>query len=201
MQDKITAYITQQEPWKQQVLKKLRGAMHNADPEIHESIKWGTPAFEHKGLVTWVFCASEWVHLSFQQGALLDASHNMWEEGPDTASQAKRTIKFREGDEVPVELIEHLVHEAVDNNIEGRRVEFHITKPGSKEFDVPAEYAAILRDHNAYELYENRPYYQQKGWIQWIEGAKRDETKQKRIEEMLLELEEGTYMPRKRSGQ
>lgn len=199
MKDEITAYIKQQDPWKQAVLTTLRRAIRDADPHIEEAIKWGTPAFGHKGPVAWMFCAAEWVHFSFPQGALLDGDHGMWEEGPDTESQAKRTIKFREGDDVPAELIQHLVKQAVANNLEGKRVDFHVTKPGSKEFDVPAEYERLLKDAGVYELYENRPYYQQKGWVQWIESAKRDETKLKRSDEMVRELHDGTYMPSKKT--
>jgi hypothetical protein len=198
MQDKITAYIEQQEPWKQTVLKRVRGVVHDADPHMGEVIKWGAPAFDHKGLVVWMFCAREWVNVTFPQGALLDDSHGLWDGGPDVATKASRTMKIREGDSIPAELLTHLIHEAVSNNLEGRRVELHVTKPGSKEFDVPEMYKEILEDRGVLELYENRPYYQQKGWIQWIDEAKRLETRQKRVNEMVRELDEGTYMPSKK---
>lgn len=199
MNKDVTAYIAEQEPWKQTVLKDLRQAIHDADPKIEETIKWGTPAFGRNGPVAWMFCASQWVHFSFPQGALLDASHDLWIEGPDTASKAKRTMRFVESDEVPADLIRHLVSQAVENNAEGRKVDFHIPKPGSEEFDVPAHYESVLKDAGVYELYENRPYYQQKGWVQWIEGARRDSTREKRTQEMINELHDGTYMPSKKT--
>ncbi len=43
--------------------------------------------------------------------------------------------------------------------------------------------------------YRERPAYQQNDYIGWINAAKRDQTKQKRLNQMLAELEQGgVYM-------
>ena len=48
------------------------------------------------------------------------------------------------------------------------------------------------------EAYRNRPPYQQNDYLSWISRAKRPETKQKRLEQMLDELELGNlYMKMK----
>jgi uncharacterized protein YdeI (YjbR/CyaY-like superfamily) len=45
------------------------------------------------------------------------------------------------------------------------------------------------------EAYYERPPYQRNDYIGWINRAKRDETKQKRLNQMLDELEKGNvYM-------
>jgi len=193
----IDEYIAQQEPWKQEVLKDVRTIIHNTDPEIEETLKWGTPTFEDHGIVVWTFCAKEWVHVSFPQGVLLDAPAGTWTEEAETTTKAQRTLKFRQGDVVPESLLAGLVTQAVKNNREGKKFDFKIAKPGENTFDVPHEYEAFLREHGVLEEYLNRPYYQQKGWIQWIEGAKQPETQEKRKLKMLEELHDGTYMPPK----
>lgn len=198
MNDEVTRYISQQETWKQAVLTAVRRAVHAADPDIGEYIKWGAPSFEHGGAVVWVFCAAEWVHVSFPQGVLLEVPDGTWEEGADTQSQAKRTIKFREGDKVPADLLQRLVKKAVANNLSGNKVTFNKTKAGSREFDLPHDYETLLKEQGMLERFLERPYYQQKGWVQWIEGAKHEETRQKRTAKMLQELEDGTYMPAKK---
>ena len=55
--------------------------------------------------------------------------------------------------------------------------------------------------------YESRPAYQQNDYIGWIERAKRQETKEKRLQQMVDELKAGdVYMkmkhlaPRKNKG-
>ena len=51
--------------------------------------------------------------------------------------------------------------------------------------------------------YKNRPPYQQNDYIGWITRAKREKTRQKRLEQMLDELKKGNlymnmnYNPRK----
>ena len=54
------------------------------------------------------------------------------------------------------------------------------------EFVLEALLARGLMD-----AYEARPPYQQNDYIGWITRAKRDETKQKRLTQMLDELESG----------
>ena len=45
------------------------------------------------------------------------------------------------------------------------------------------------------EAYRDRPPYQRNDYIGWITRAKRDETKQRRLAQMLAELESGNrYM-------
>ncbi len=45
------------------------------------------------------------------------------------------------------------------------------------------------------QAYQARPAYQQNDYLWWITGAKREETKQKRLNQMLEELETGgVYM-------
>lgn len=178
-------------------LIELRNAIHKADPNIKEVIKWGAPTFEDTGIVSWMFCAQKWVHFSFPQGALLDPSHGLFEEAKDTASKAKRTIKFTEGQHIPTEIIINLVKQAVANNKSGKKVDFKIPKAGTQTFDIPREYEDFLKEHKLLDEYKNRPFYQQRGWIEWIESAKQEDTRQKRARSMVRELQTGQYMPSK----
>lgn len=52
-----------------------------------------------------------------------------------------------------------------------------------------------LQKHGLMEAYRARPPYQQNDYIGWINRAKRESTKQKRLGQMLAELEQGdVYM-------
>jgi uncharacterized protein YdeI (YjbR/CyaY-like superfamily) len=48
-----------------------------------------------------------------------------------------------------------------------------------------------LMSHHLYGKYEARPAYQQNDYISWISRAKREETRQKRLKQMLDELKKG----------
>jgi uncharacterized protein YdeI (YjbR/CyaY-like superfamily) len=69
-------------------------------------------------------------------------------------------------------------------------------------YPMPDDVAALLRERRLVEAYSGRPAYQQNDYIGWIGRAKRPETRQKRIDQMLQELESGgVYMRMKwRSG-
>ncbi|NNE97810.1 MAG: YdeI/OmpD-associated family protein [Pyrinomonadaceae bacterium] len=52
-----------------------------------------------------------------------------------------------------------------------------------------------LEKNKLFDAYEARPPYQRNDYVGWITRAKRDETRQKRLKQMLDELKRGdTYM-------
>jgi len=48
---RIDAYIAKSADFAQPILKHLRKLMHQADPQIEETPKWGMPTFTHDGIV------------------------------------------------------------------------------------------------------------------------------------------------------
>ncbi len=65
-------------------------------------------------------------------------------------------------------------------------------------YPMPSYIKQALLERDLMEEYKQRPPYQQNDYIGWIERAKREETKEtkdKRLSQMLQELEEGgVYM-------
>ena len=60
---------------------------------------------------------------------------------------------------------------------------------------MPDDVQEALRRSGLLDAYDSRPPYQRNDYIGWIERAKRDETRQRRITQMLNELERGdVYM-------
>jgi uncharacterized protein YdhG (YjbR/CyaY superfamily) len=46
---RIDAYIAKAQPFARPILTRIRKAVHKACPDVNETIKWGMPAFVHKG--------------------------------------------------------------------------------------------------------------------------------------------------------
>ncbi len=64
-----------------------------------------------------------------------------------------------------------------------------------ERYPMPGFVREALEENGLMEAYLARPDYQQNDYIGWITRAKRNETKQKRLAQMLLELEkEDVYM-------
>lgn len=67
---------------------------------------------------------------------------------------------------------------------------------------MPEFVAAALEAEGATGLYAMRPWYQRNDYLGWIDRAKRQETKQKRLRQMLDELHAGdVYMKMAWTGQ
>jgi uncharacterized protein YdeI (YjbR/CyaY-like superfamily) len=60
---------------------------------------------------------------------------------------------------------------------------------------MPADVEAALRTGGVLDAYGERPAYQGNDYVGWIARAQHDETRQKRVRQMLDELREGgVYM-------
>jgi uncharacterized protein YdeI (YjbR/CyaY-like superfamily) len=61
--------------------------------------------------------------------------------------------------------------------------------------EMPDFVRDALRERGLMEAYDSRPPYQRNDYLGWIVRAKRQETREKRLDQMLAELEDGTkYM-------
>lgn len=73
-----------------------------------------------------------------------------------------------------------------------------LTRPTQPMSDA-VRTALVRRD--LVENYQRRPAYQRNDYLMWINKAKRDDTRQKRIQQMLDELQSGdVYMRMKWNG-
>lgn len=60
---------------------------------------------------------------------------------------------------------------------------------------MPADVKRALRANGLMEAYERRPPYQRNDYLAWIGRAKRTDTRERRLRQMLDELKEGdVYM-------
>jgi len=68
-------------------------------------------------------------------------------------------------------------------------------RPLRKREDMPDLVAEALEARGLRQKYDARPPYQRNDYLLWINSAKQDVTKQKRLSQMLEELEDGyVYM-------
>jgi len=65
---------------------------------------------------------------------------------------------------------------------------------------MPTFIKSALEADDLMNAYKNRPPYQQNDYIGWITRAKREETQQKRLDQMLYELKKGNVYMKMRWG-
>lgn len=70
-----------------------------------------------------------------------------------------------------------------------------VLRPLRKREDMPDFVRVALDERGLRDKYDARPPYQRNDYLLWINKVKRDDTKQKHLEQMLEELEAGdVYM-------
>ena len=70
---RVDAYIGKSAAFAQPVLKHIRALVHEASPLITETIKWGSPFFDHKGIICYMNAFKHHCALGFWEiGALKD---------------------------------------------------------------------------------------------------------------------------------
>ena len=63
--------------------------------------------------------------------------------------------------------------------------------PPRPRYKMPDFIRDAINDRSLMDAYRSRPPYQRNDYIGWITGAKREATKQKRLNQMLEELQGG----------
>lgn len=174
---RIDAYIENAADFAKPVLKHLRLLVHKACPEISETIKWGSPSFEYKGIVCGMAAFKEHCAFGFWKQALLEADVFDKEKKAMGSFGRITSLKDLPSDATVISLIK----QAVALNEAGIKVKKDRPKE-RKELVVPAGLAeALAKDEKAAAVFEQFPYSHKKEYIEWINEAKTEPTRNKRI--------------------
>ena len=101
--------------WRGDMLARLRGLIHQADPDVVETWKWrGVPVWEHDGMICTGETYKSVVKLTFAKGAALPDPARLFNSSLD--GNTRRAIDFQKGEEVDEEALKALVRAAVALN-------------------------------------------------------------------------------------
>ncbi len=102
--------------WRGKTLAKMRGIIHDADPEIVEEWKWmGTPVFSHGGIVCTGETYKSVVKLTFAKGAALKDPSGLFNSSLD--GNVRRAIDIHESDKIDEAALKNLIRAAVALNL------------------------------------------------------------------------------------
>ncbi len=103
--------------WRGKMLAKVRGLIHEADPEIVEEWKWmGTPVFSRGGIVCTGETYKNVVKLTFAKGASLQDPADLFNSSLD--GNVRRAIDIHEGEKIDEAALKELIRAAVALNLE-----------------------------------------------------------------------------------
>jgi hypothetical protein len=105
--------------WRGKTLAKVRGIIHEADPEVVEELKWmGTPVWSHGGIICTGETYKNVVKLTFANGAALKYPSGLFNSSLE--GNVRRAIDIHEGDKVDVAALKNLIRAAVALNLEAK---------------------------------------------------------------------------------
>ena len=178
---RIDAYIAKSADFAKPILNHVRDIVHAACPEVVESLKWSTPAFDFHGPLILVAAFKAHCRVIFWKRKLIfgkDAPQFGMIKSMADLPPKKDLLKF--------------VKEGARINAEGIKPPSKPKPKARAELVVPDYFlAALKKNAAARKTFENFSYSHKKEYVTWITEAKREETRARRMATALEWLAEG----------
>jgi hypothetical protein len=110
--------------WRGKTLARVRGAIHEADPEIVEEWKWakatspGVPVWSHSGIICTGETYKNLVKMTFARGAALPDPAGLFNSSLE--GNVRRAIDLHEDDKVNETALKNLIRAAVALNLDSK---------------------------------------------------------------------------------
>ena len=180
---RIDAYIDRAQPFARPILEKVRERVHAVVPDIEEAMKWSHPTYCKGGkIVLGTAAFKEHASVHFWRGQEL---------GFETKAGAMGQLgKLTKADDLPPNL-DDLIAKAVELSqaAPAPRKTKHAPKPPPQMHPEFAE--ALAKAPKAKAALDGFPPSAQRDYLEWIDEAKQDSTRQKRIATAIEWLSEG----------
>jgi len=191
---RIDVYIAKAQPFAQPILKHLRKLVHEACPEVKETMKWSFPHFDYKGEMMCSMAAfKQHAVFDFWKAKLLNDPIGYLQkrssEGGSAMGHFGRITSLN--DLPPDKVIVDFIKQAMQLNDKGIKLPSK-PKEKKKELIIPEYFLKVLKKNKkALATFEAFSYSHKKEYIEWITEAKTEETRNKRMNSALEWLSEG----------
>lgn len=180
----VDLYIAQSKPFAQPILEHLRDVIHSASPHIDEVIKWGFPNFDYKGTLCSMAAFNEHCAFGFWKGSIMKDDDKIINPIGKTAMGSLGRITSVK--DLPTKkILVKYIKEAIDLNERGIKVPKKVPVK-SVDISIPEDLAnALAKNKKALKVFDAFPPSHKKEYILWITDAKREETRQSRIDQAI----------------
>jgi len=182
----VEEYLEANPQWEKELLSLISIARESG---MDETIKWGAPTYSYKGKnIVGLGAFKSYVGLWFHQGALLKDPAKKLINAQEGTTKALRQWRFNSIEEIDNELIKSYIFEAIENQKQGKEI-----KSSSKGVaEIPRELmASIENDHKLKTKFKELSQFKQREYAEYITEAKREATKQSRLEKIIPMILEG----------
>jgi hypothetical protein len=185
---RIDAYIAGAADFARPILNHIRKLVHDACPAVEETMKWNFPHFMHKGMLCSMAAFKAHCTFGFWKGELV-----LEKRGPAGETAHGQFGRMTSVSDLPpaaslIALIKRAV-EITEQEIKSPKS----PKPRQKQrLAVPGfVMTALEKNTKALSSFENLSPSHKKEYVEWLAGAKREETRDRRLKTALAWLSGG----------
>jgi hypothetical protein len=185
---RVDAYIARSPDFARPILVHIRALVHAACPAVVETIKWGMPYFEHRGVLCSM--ASFRAHCAF---GFWHPDMRAATEGAKAAQAMGQFGRIAKISDLPRDAaFKALVRKAVQLNEWGVKPRRAAKADERTPVVVPEDLAAALAQHGgARATFEGFSDGRKREYVDWIVESRRDETRRKRLATAIEWMAEG----------
>ncbi len=176
----VDDYLNATRAWRREAAK-LREILRTTP--LDEEVKWGAPCYTYKGKnVVGIGAFKSYFGLWFFQGALLADEDDVLINAQEGKTKALRQWRMTSAGDIRPAAIKRYVKEAIMLVDEGRE----IAPARTRRLSVPAELSeAFQSNKTAKDAFERLRPGQQREYAEHIATAKREDTRQRRIDKII----------------
>lgn len=187
--EEVSAYIEGASAYAKPILNRLRKLVHQSCPEVAETIKWGMPFFEYKGMMCHMAAFKKHCAFGFWKSSQVLGEQALREE-KDGMGQFGRLTSVADlpEDRVIVEYIK----KAMALNEGGVKKEIPRSNPPKKAAAMPHYFrTALAARPNAARNFETFSNTHKREYIEWLTEAKQEATRARRLDSAIEMIESG----------
>jgi len=180
---RVDVYIDKAADFARPILVEIRARVHAACPECEETMKWSSPSFQYKGLLCGMEAFKAHCMFGFWKAELVVGGSN-----PHARYRYLKSVADLPGKKEMAALI----HKAMALNDDGVAVTRVPREKKKAPARVPAEFAGALKKKKKARLaFGAFSPSRKREYVEWIAEAKREETRQQRIQTAVKWIAEG----------
>jgi len=192
---RVDVYIAKAQPFAQPILEKLRQSVHEAVPEVEETMKWSMPFFIYKGIILGNMAAFK-QHCSF--GIWKENVQPLMKEGVEARGGGMGSFgKLASEKNLPAKKDFKAVLVEAARKIDTGERDKNWSRPKKApkpESEVPPALAAALKKNKtATKQFAAMSPSCRREYCEWIAEAKRDETRDSRVATAIEWISEGKH--------
>jgi uncharacterized protein YdeI (YjbR/CyaY-like superfamily) len=162
----------------------LRDVMNSTG--LEETIKWSMPTYCINGKnVLGIGAFKNHFCIWFHQGVFLKDEENLLKNAQENKTKAMRQMRFKSSADINKDIVLSYVKEAIENQKLGKEIK-PAKSVAKKEIIIPVEFKGALKnDKELNNSYNALTPSKQREYCEYIMSAKRDATKQTRLEKII----------------